>query len=242
LRVANSSRINVSLLMRGLVLILSFVAIAYVIRATVPSDLVGGTHWIDAEVKGKGVAGEIAFIAMGAVFTAVGLPRQLICFLAGYAFGLPLGTALGVTASVGGCVFAFVYARLFGRRLVQSRFPSRVRKLDDFLRDHPFSMALIIRLLPVGSNLLTNLVAGVSSVRGLPFVLGSAVGYVPQTIVFALAGSGVQVESGWQVGLSIILFVVSSLLGLVIYRRSRRAQLLEETTADPAEGDDSKVS
>lgn len=224
-------RLNPRLVLRGLVLIVSFVAIAYALKSTVPSDLVGGTHWVDSEVKGKGVSGELAFIAMGAVFTAVGLPRQLICFLGGYAFGLTMGTVLGVAASAGGCIFAFLYARLFGRRFVQARFPARVRKIDDFLRDHPFSMALIIRLLPVGSNLLTNLVAGVSSVRGIPFVLGSALGYVPQTLVFALAGSGVQVDSEWRIGISAGLFILSSLVGLFIYRRSRKAQLLEEDRA-----------
>jgi uncharacterized membrane protein YdjX (TVP38/TMEM64 family) len=223
----SQGRLNPRLLLRGLVLIASFVAIAYAFRATVPSDLVGGTHWVDAEIKGKGIAGELAFIAMGAVFTAIGLPRQLICFLGGYAFGLTLGTVLGVAASAGGCIFAFLYARLFGRRFVQARFPARVRKIDDFLREHPFSMALIIRLLPVGSNLLTNLVAGVSSVRGIPFVLGSALGYVPQTVIFALAGSGVQVDSEWRIVISAALFVLSSLVGLFIYRRSRKAQMLD---------------
>ena len=53
-------------------------------------------------------------------------------------------------------------------------------------------MTLLIRLLPVGNNFATSLAAGVSRVPARPFLLGSLLGYMPQTMVFALAGSGVE--------------------------------------------------
>ena len=68
-----------------------------------------------------------------------------------------------------------------------------MRKFDEFVGLHPFQMTMIVRLLPVGSNVLTNLIAGVSRVRPVPFFAGSAVGYLPQTLAFALVGSGVPI-------------------------------------------------
>jgi uncharacterized membrane protein YdjX (TVP38/TMEM64 family) len=82
-------------------------------------------------------------------------------------------------------------------------------------------MATLIRLLPVGSNVLTNLVAGVSSVPLLPFLAGSLVGYLPQTVIFVLLGSGIHVQPVWRTVVSVALFVVSGLLGVVLYRRVR---------------------
>jgi uncharacterized membrane protein YdjX (TVP38/TMEM64 family) len=84
-------------------------------------------------------------------------------------------------------------------------------------------MTLVVRLLPVGSNALTNLLAGVSSVRALPFFAGSTLGFLPQNLVFALAGSGVNLDPAVRLSVAAILFVISSLLGIWLYRRHRQS-------------------
>jgi uncharacterized membrane protein YdjX (TVP38/TMEM64 family) len=87
--------------------------------------------------------------------------------------------------------------------------------------------------MPVGSNILTNLLAGVSSVPALPFLLGSALGFVPQTAIFALLGSGFKVDLAWRVSLSAVLFALSTWLGWRIYRARRRdAALLDDEAAE----------
>jgi len=106
-------------------------------------------------------------------------------------------------------------------RLVARHFANKVRRVDAFLNHNPFAMTLLIRFLPVGSNLTTNLAVGLSSVRPTPFLAASALGYVPQTVVFALLGSGIEVDPALRTGLSLVLFTVSALLGLYLYRRHR---------------------
>ena len=213
-------------ILKGLLLIASLAALGFLAKHGHLADMLS-EGWIDAEVRGKGWSGYLLFLAMGAATTALGFPRQVVAFLAGYAFGFISGSVLGVVAALLGCILAFFYARWFGRGLVAHRFPGRIRKVDDFLRGHPFSMAVVIRLLPVGSNLVTNLLAGVTSVRGLPFFAGSAVGYVPQTLVFALAGSGVHFNPALRLTLAGVLFVVSSLIGVWLYRKHRHGVALE---------------
>jgi len=218
-------------LLRGLALIVSLVAIGYLVDVS----HVGGfldQSWIDRQVRGEGIAGEALFVATGALFTAVGLPRQVVAFLAGYAFGLAMGTVLGLLAAVLGCTATFYYARVLGRALVAHRIPRRARRLDAFVHDHPFTSTLLIRLLPVGSNLLTSLAAGVSSVRGASFIAGSALGYVPQTVIFALVGSGIQLQPVLRTAVAIALFLVSGVLGIHLYRRYRRAHRLTDVAAE----------
>lgn len=208
--------------LKGLALIASLVAIAYLVQA---SGLYGllDEAWVDREIRGRGLAGELLFLGVGAALTAVGFPRQAVAFFGGYAFGLGLGTGLAVTAAAGGCLLAFGYARLLGRAALRARFPERIRRLDAFLRDNTFSTTVLIRLLPVGSNLVTNLAAGVSGVRPGPFVAGSALGYLPQTAIFALLGSGLKIEPELRIAASAALFVLSGMIGLWLFRRYRRA-------------------
>jgi uncharacterized membrane protein YdjX (TVP38/TMEM64 family) len=221
------SKLHPRVFLKGLVLIVSFVGVAYLFEVTELSSLLD-KGWIDREVRGHGISGELLFLGMGALATAVGVPRQAISFLAGYAFDVALGTLLGVLATVGGCVIAFSYARWFGRGLIAARFPDRVRRIDGFIHDNTFNMTVLMRLLPVGSNLITNLAAGVANVRALPFVLGSALGYIPQTLVFSLVGSGITLDPLFRIGLGVVLFLVSGVLGVYLFRKFRHGRHLDE--------------
>jgi uncharacterized membrane protein YdjX (TVP38/TMEM64 family) len=222
-------------ILRGLIFLASLVAIGFLIRA-MQLDSFLDKAWIDSEIRGRGITGEVLLVATGAVFVAVGLPRQIISFLAGYGFGFVTGLGLGLAATTLGCIISFFYARFLGRDVIQRRFPGRVRRIDDFLADNPFTMTLLIRFLPAGSNLVTNLVAGVSKVGWVPFVAGSAVGYIPQTAVFALVGSGIGVDPVWRIGLSVVLFVVCGGLGIHLYRRYRHGKSLEADNGAAAGG------
>jgi uncharacterized membrane protein YdjX (TVP38/TMEM64 family) len=224
---AVSAGLKPRLLLKGLVMIASLAAFGWALKMSGLADMLS-EHWIDAEVKGHGLTGRLIFLGLGGGMIAVGVPRQAVCFLGGYAFGFLEGTALASLASLFGCVLCFFYARLLGRELVMHKFAARVRKLDDFLKENPLSMAMLIRFLPVGSNLLTNLVCGVSSVPALPFFAGSTVGYLPQTAVFVLLGSGVHVDPVLRIGASVVLFLVSAVMGVVLYRRMRHGHSLDD--------------
>ncbi len=213
---------------KGLALILSLALLGWLFNSSDLGNSVNET-WIDVHVRGHGFDGELLFLLMGALFTAIGLPRQVIAFLGGYAFGVGLGTALGALAAVLGCALSFAYARFFGQGFLRARLGERAIRFDRFIHAHPLSMTVLIRLLPVGSNLLTNLAAGIASIRATPFLLGSLIGYLPQTLVFALVGSGTHLDPVLKVGLAIVLFLVSVALGLFLYRRNRVASALGET-------------
>ncbi len=209
------------ILLKGLVMLTTLALLGFLFSHFHLGDMLT-QHWVDSEIRGRGWLGMGLFLAMGMLATGLGFPRQVMAFLGGYAFGFLAGTALATLAALLGCIMGFLYARWLGRGFVQKRFPGRLRKLDDFLRLHPFSMTVLIRLLPVGHNASTNLLAGVSSVRALPFFSGSALGYLPQNMVFALAGSGVDLDPSLRLTLAVLLFVISSLLGVWLYRRHRQ--------------------
>lgn len=169
--------------------------------------------------------GPLAYVLLGAVACAVGVPRQVVAYAGGLAWGFWPGATLGLLAQVLGCAATLSWSRLVARRWaahwLQRRAAGRLARLDAFLARNPFTATLTLRLLPAGSNVVLNLVAGISAVPPGPFLAASALGYVPQTVVFALLGGGVRVEHGAQVALAAVLLATSLALGVALLRRSR---------------------
>ena len=182
-----------------------------------------GAAWVDRYIRDEGLLGEAIFLAAGGLATALGLPRQSVAFLGGYAFGAVLGTGLGLGAQVLGAALAYLWAGAVGRgwaeRRLNGRFGPRLRPMVDRLRRDALAATLALRLLPVGNNLALNLVAGMAGIGLWPFLVGSAIGYLPQTLIFALLGKGVRVDGFWQIAVAGGLFVVSAAIGLWMFRR-----------------------
>lgn len=174
---------------------------------------------LDRFVTGHGAKGQALFVLTGAAACAVGLPRQAVAFAGGYAFGWAGGAALAMPAQLAGSAVAFYWARALGRRWVERRLSGRLTAFRTAILLRPFWAVLTMRLMPVGSSLLLNLLAGVAGVPGRAFLAGSTLGFLPQTLVFALLGGGVQVGRGEQAAAGLVLFAVSAAIGVLILRR-----------------------
>ncbi|MCS6855282.1 MAG: VTT domain-containing protein [Elioraea sp.] len=173
-----------------------------------------------------GLPRELTFVAIGAIACAVGVPRQAVAFAGGTAFGAFLGAQLALLAMLIGAAASFFYARAIGREWARRRLSGGIARLDRFLAENPFTATLTLRLLPVGNNLALNLLAGLSGIPALPFFAASALGYVPQTVVFSLLGKGVRVDGAVQIAVGVALFVLSAALGLILLRRHRLAKAI----------------
>jgi uncharacterized membrane protein YdjX (TVP38/TMEM64 family) len=144
------------------------------------------------------MASDTGFYYLWRLFTSVGLPRQVVAFSGGYVFGIVAGVALGSVASVLGAILTFYAARWIARPFVLRKYPKLVSKIDDFIYDRLFLKIILIRFLPFGTNLATNLAAGAAATPVRPFALVSLIGYIPQMTIFAMTGHGVRVESNTQ--------------------------------------------
>ena len=164
-----------------------------------------------------GMTGWILITLSAAIAMMFGFPRQIVAFFFGSFLGASGGVVLSLIACCLSCIAAFWVARRYISQWVKSRFPHIFHHLKPVMDARPYSATLAIRLFPVGSNALTNLVAGVTPVSGKAFVLASAVGYLPQLIVFALLGAGIEQVSAWRFTVSLILFAVSVGLSAYIY-------------------------
>jgi uncharacterized membrane protein YdjX (TVP38/TMEM64 family) len=215
---------NLKFFIHSLIFIVLLVVLGFLLKAY-EFDKIIDENWIDVYVSNSGLEGRFIFVVVATLLVTVGFPRQIISFLAGYAFGLNYGAVLALVACVIGCSAVFFFARFVGRDWINSKFPRRLSGADHFFSANTFITTLLIRFLPVGSNFVTNLVAGVSGARAISFIGGSTIGYIPQTVIFALLGSGFNIDLEFRIILSIGLFLASILLGLFLHRNNKRVTL-----------------
>ena len=177
---------------------------------------------IAARVADASGGAKLLFFLGAVVFTAVGLPRQLVAFVCGFVFGLVPGVLVSLCSALLGCIVAFYLARFFLRDFIARRYKKTVQFLDKLVRHDAFVKIIVLRIQPLGTNLLTNLSAGVSSIRPFMFFASTAIGYLPQMIVFALAGDGVRLGDQSKILISVGLMVLSMVLAYWLWRRHQQ--------------------
>ena len=223
-------QIGPKLALRGAILIVLLISAGLLVNRYEFGEIAETLNF-SADARAGWLNGRVAFLVLAALFTAAGGPRQVMSFFAAYFFGLATGFWLALAGTIAGCALALSLATIFGsfaRNLIRGRVDVAVR----LWAENAFAVTLLLRLLPAGSNLVTNLAAGVTRVPVPGFLAGSALGYMPQTLVFALMGSGVNVGSESQIALSIVLFVLSALIGVWIYARYRKRISRSKTPAE----------
>lgn len=137
-----------------------------------------------------GVFGYLYFVLASAVLCALGMPRLLVCALAGLAYGVWWGVLLSQIGVTLGAYATFVFARVFGADFVLHKWP----KLEDMLNtieSHGIVSIFLIRQMPI-SGFVANVVLGLSAVAHWEFLLGSFVGFLPEAVPAVFVGAGVQ--------------------------------------------------
>lgn len=205
---------------RGLVglAVVLMLALAWLLYKTPPAEW-DRARQLGEFIESKGLFGGLIFFIVTALSTAVGLPRQLFAFAAGFAFGVINGVLLSSFGAICGCAMTFYCSRKWLSELVLSRFPTVVIALNKLITKDTFLKILVLRLQPLGTNLITNLCAGVTVIPAKLFLTSSWLGYVPQMLIFCLLGAGVRINSNTYLLYSLSLLSMSLILGAWLFKR-----------------------
>jgi uncharacterized membrane protein YdjX (TVP38/TMEM64 family) len=122
--------------------------------------------------------------------TAFSLPGAAILTLAGGAiFGAIMGTIYVNIGATTGAFLAFLIARTLLRDWVVKKFGKRMEAIDKGLRESGLSYLLFLRLVPLFPFFLINLACGITGMSMRTYILGTMVGILPGSFVYANAGS-----------------------------------------------------
>ena len=106
---------------RSLTLIILLIALGFLLKNAEFGGFID-KDWIDNYARNNGLKGQLSFLLAATFLLAIGFPRQVISFLAGYGFGLNLGAVLALLACGTACVITFFFARFCGREWIKSKF------------------------------------------------------------------------------------------------------------------------
>lgn len=145
-------------------------------------------------LKSHGEWGLVVYVVLFAVLSGVGvLPTYAQAIVGGWAFGMVRGGIGGIVGFAGGATLGFVITRLIAgdgfRAWLDARPKARVIRLA-FVESGFWRSFGTVALIRVNSPFsLTNLAMSASGVHYIPYVLGTAVGLAPRTLVAASIGA-----------------------------------------------------
>ncbi|QOL26195.1 VTT domain-containing protein [Thalassotalea sp. LPB0316] len=208
------------------IIVTSAVAILLLALAFIPSQLwlsqESIAQWITTWLPAQYWLQVLSLFTFFSLALTLGLPRQFAAIACGYILGQWHGMLVGLVAATTACFFTAILARTLFANVVTKKFAKQQQAIYQFLSVNEFTKALIIRLLPVGSNFLTNVIAGSCRIKLTPFVAGSALGFIPQMLVFSLVGAGVKLSSGAHLAVAGGLFLLALILGVWLYQQEHR--------------------
>lgn len=189
--------LNALLRDRRLWLGLGAIAVLMALRATGLADhlsldtLARHREALDGFVQANWPLAALAFVGLYVAATAFSFPGAIFITLSGgFLFGAIGGTALTVVGATIGATLVFLFAqRLFGADALD-RLGPRARSLGEGIRRNAASYLLVLRLVPLFPFFLVNLVPAFVGVRLPVYVVTTALGILPGTFVFSLAGAG----------------------------------------------------
>jgi len=186
--------------------------------------------------------GAVAYLAAYAVRPLAAFSATLLTVAGGVLYGPLAGIALVIVGANTSALVAYGLGRGLGAELAGPALAHpRLAGITGRLRERTFETVLSLRFLFAPYDAV-NYLAGASRLRPLPFVLATAIGSLPGTIVFVLFGAGLGDVSALGSGRlpapdlpllasSAALFAVSlSAARLWRRRAARRAESGTETT------------
>lgn len=152
----------------------------------------GASEHLDANefrdwIRHSRLGGGVLFVAAFAFLQPVGVPSTFFLLAAPLIWPPVQAFALSWIGVISTGVVSYGFARFVARDWVQGWLPGRVRRFDERLHSRGFVTVLFLRL-AFYANPAVQYGLGVSKVRFDSFLLGTALGMIPYTLLVTLVG------------------------------------------------------
>lgn len=177
---------------------------------------------LQAHLEALGPWAPAGYILLFALLPAAFFPVAVLALAGGLLFGLLWGSLYTFIGAMLNCTLMFLLSRSFGRvqihRYVSQKLPpawqARLRRAGG---PSGFLLLVLLRLIPAFPYNLINYAFGLTDMRFSQYLLASAIGIIPGTLVFINIGDKALDPSAptfWvAIGLLAALLAVTALLG-----------------------------
>ncbi len=192
-------------------------------------EYLGRVRELSLSIRSFGLLAPVVLTLAIAVLVGLGFPRLPLCVLAGMALGFWWGLLWAQVGTLIGNYALFLAARRGAGDWAQ-RYLARHNKLRSLIHQEGLSGVILARQLPL-PGLFINLAFALVSIRHRDFLLGTAIGQLPEAVPCTLIGAGVIqnsfLKSAWVIALAVALAV---LVWIGLRRSLQRQQQTAKTT------------
>ncbi|KAM0946453.1 putative SNARE associated golgi family protein [Dioscorea sansibarensis] len=142
-------------------------------------------------IEGYGPAGYALFVAVYAGLEVLAIPAIPLTMSAGLLFGTLTGTIIVSISGTLAASVSFLIARYFARERILKMVEGNKKfmAIDKAIGENGFKVVTLLRLSPLLPFSLGNYLYGLTSVKFVPYVLGSWLGMLPGTWAYVSAGA-----------------------------------------------------
>ncbi|MFD7600353.1 TVP38/TMEM64 family protein [Streptomyces mirabilis] len=170
----------------------------------------------------SGAAAAVVFAVAYGLCTVAFVPRPLLNLAAGALFGSQLGLGTALAGTVLGAGVAFGLGRILGQDALRPLLRARwLKAADGQLSRHGFRTMMLARLFPGVPFWAANYCAAVSRMGWLPFLLATALGSIPNTAAYAVAGARASAPTSPAFLIAMGFIALPALVGAVVAWRKR---------------------
>ncbi|MFB6548590.1 TVP38/TMEM64 family protein [Streptomyces sp. NPDC056405] len=169
-----------------------------------------------------GAAAAVAYAVAYGLCTVAFVPRPLLNLAAGALFGSQLGLASALAGTVLGAGIAFCLGRMLGQEALRPLLRGKwLKAADGQLSRHGVRSMLAARLFPGVPFAAANYCAAVSRMGLLPFLLATALGSIPNTAAYVVAGARASTPTSPAFLIALACIALPGLAGAVVAWRKR---------------------
>ena len=191
------------LLIAGLAAFFVFDLGQYVSLASLKENREALTEWVGR----AGFWACLIYAGIYAAVTAFSIPAGAVMTITGgFLFGPVLGGSLTIMGATIGATVLFLAARYAFADFLRQKAGASIQKMEQGFQENALSYLLFLRLIPVFPFFLVNLVPAFLGVRVGTYVIGTFLGIIPGSLVYASVGDGLGavLEAGRDVNLGFI--------------------------------------
>lgn len=195
------------------ILLIVIVIIAVIILTPRLLNLVKHPDQLKQLVLNAGIWAPLVMVTMQIIQVIIApMPGQVVAFVSGYIFGAFKGTILSMIGLTIGAIFAFLLARITGRRLLRFFLhEAALKRLDTYtLKQGPFVLFLLLLIPnPLGDGVYY--LAGLTNIPLLFYIIIVIISRLPSNVVNNLIGAKVTSFNiyHWLVfGLTLVILVL----------------------------------
>ena len=204
------------------VLALGAVVLLVIVYCSPLRQYLGRLREVSEQIRTFGPLAPLVLMGGVALFVACGFPRLVFCVVAGMALGFWTGLFWGQLGTLIGNYALFLIAREFGRDWA-SRLLANRKKVLGALQQRGALGVFLARQLPL-PGVVVNLACALLPIGQGDFLIGTAIGQLPQAIPCTLIGAGaLQTTFSRSVSLIGLAVVVSVLAWFGIRWTLRRS-------------------